>query len=220
MSLTQALLSLYNEYREGRFPMAETADGPAMIITPRERALLPIPDLHIPRSLMKTVRDFPFEIKIDTAFDEVIESCAETTAEREETWINHDIKFAFHHFHKMGLAHSVECWQDGKLVGGLYGLQVGGAFCGESMFSRKPNASKIALVHLCARLDKAGFSLLDAQYRNPHLMQFGLMVIPHREYVTRLKKVRDQQLDFNLNDSNILEHDLVVSYLNGRKVTP
>jgi leucyl/phenylalanyl-tRNA--protein transferase len=218
MSLTQALHSLYDEYREGRFPMAETADGPAMIITPRERALLPIRDLHISRSLMKTVRAGRFEVRVDTAFDEVVEFCAEATVQREETWINPDIKFAFHHFHQMGLAHSVECWQEDRLVGGLYGLQVGGAFCGESMFSRVTDASKVALIHLCARLNQAGFTLLDAQYHNAHLSQFGLITLSQREYVKILKNVRDQKLDFTLSDSNPLEHDLVVSYLNNRAV--
>ena len=217
MSLKAALKSLYDEYREGRFPMAETADGPALLVTPDERALLPILDLHISKALMKTVRSFPFEVKIDTAFDRVVEMCAEATEGRPETWINPDIKLAFHYFHEMGLAHSVECWQDGKLVGGLYGLQVGGAFCGESMFSRVTDASKVALVHLCARLNQAGFTLLDAQYQNPHLTQFGLTTHPQREYVKLLKKVRDQQLDFTLSDSNTLERDLIVSYLNKRK---
>ncbi len=217
MSLTAALQSLYTEYREGRFPMAETADSPALIVTPRERALLPIRELHISKALMKTVKAFPFDVRIDTAFDRVVAGCAEATDERPETWINPDIKLAFHHFHKMGLAHSVECWQDGALVGGLYGLQVGGAFCGESMFSRVSDASEVALVHLCARLNEAGFSLLDAQYQNPHLTQFGLKTLSQRDYVVQLKKVRDQNLDFNLSDSNILERDLVVSYLNNRK---
>lgn len=214
MKLTAPLQLLYDEYREGRFPMAETQDGPAFIITPHERALLPIRELHLPKSLMKTVRAFPFEVKIDTAFDQVIDACAEATAKRPETWINADIKAAFHFFHQAGLAHSVECWRGGELVGGLYGLQVGGAFCGESMFSRATDASKVALVHLCARLNRAGFSLLDAQYHNQHLSQFGLEVVPQRDYVARLKKVRDQELDFTLSDSNPLERDLVVAYLN------
>lgn len=152
MSLAQAANLLYAVYREGRFPMAETADDPFLIVTPHERGLLPIKDLHISHSLMKTLKRAPYEVRVDTEFDAVIAACAESRDERPETWINADIRLLFNELHRQGRAHSVECWQHDTLVGGLYGLAVGGVFCGESMFSRATDASKVALVHLCARL--------------------------------------------------------------------
>lgn len=211
--LRDAAHYLYDEYREGRFPMAEDIHSPVMIVTPHERALLPIKTLSISGSLRKAVRQQRFEVKIDTAFPEVIAACAERRPERPETWISPDIEILFQELHRQGRAHSVECWQEGKLVGGLYGLEVGGAFCGESMFSRQTDASKVALVHLCARLDAAGFSLLDAQFHNPHLEQFGLEIIPQGEYVSRLHQIRDARSDFALAQGPRNEHDLVMSYM-------
>ena len=196
MTLAAAAQLLYAEYREGRFPMAETADDPFLIVTPHERGLLPIKDLHISHSLKKTLKRAPYDVRIDTAFDDVITACAEPHPDRPETWINPDIRLLFNELFAQGHAHSVECWQDSKLVGGLYGLTVGGVFCGESMFSRATDASKVALVHLCARLDAGGFTLLDAQFHNPHLEQFGLYTIPQDEYVERLYTLRDQTCVF------------------------
>ena len=214
--LTDASHYLYAEYREGRFPMAETVDAPLMIVTPRERALLPIKTLHIPKSLSKTVRQGRFEVKIDTAFEAVIAACADARPERPDTWISPDIQIVFQEFHRQGKAHSVECWQDGQLVGGLYGLEVGGVFCGESMFSRVTDASKVALVHLCARLDRAGFTVLDAQFHNPHLEQFGLEVMPQERYVDKLYALRDNIADFSMKGIDISEQEMVSHYLNQR----
>jgi leucyl/phenylalanyl-tRNA--protein transferase len=216
MSLTEAAHLLYAEYREGRFPMAETARDPFLIVTPRERALIPIRDLHISRSLLKIVKRGDFDIRIDTVFSDVIDQCAEPYPGRPETWINSDIKLLFNELHKQGYAHSVECWQEGRLAGGLYGLAVGGVFCGESMFSRVPNASKVALVHLCARLFMSKFSLLDAQFHNPHLEQFGLYLINQEDYVTQLRNLRDEVHDFNLREISVSGPDLIVAYLKDR----
>lgn len=217
MTLTEAALLLYDEYREGRFPMADKADDDGfMIITPRERALLPVKDLHIPQSLLKTVKQNRFRVTHDQAFERVIESCAEQVPNRPETWINPDIKMLFMELHRLGHAHSIECWQDDTLVGGLYGLAVGGVFCGESMFSRATDASKVALVHLCARLFTAKFSLLDAQFHNDHLEQFGLYLLKQSTYVEQLKLIRDQSCDFKLRENPISESDLIVAYLKNR----
>jgi leucyl/phenylalanyl-tRNA--protein transferase len=190
-------LDLLDFYRQGYFPMAEHADDEEfMIVAPKVRALLPIRDLHISKSLQKLVKKAPFEIRIDTDFAAVIAACAEQQEGRPETWINAEIQRLFIELHEMGYAHSVECWREGKLVGGLYGLALGGLFCGESMFSRVPNASKVALVHLCARLDAAGFSLLDAQFRNPHLEQFGLYEMPQADYVRAIQPLLSENHTF------------------------
>ena len=217
MTLTEAALLLYDEYREGRFPMADKADDEGfMIITPRERALIPVKDLHIPQSLLKTVKQNRFRVTHDHAFERVIESCAASAPNRPETWINPDIKILFMELHRLGHAHSIECWQDDTLVGGLYGLAVGGVFCGESMFSRATDASKVALVHLCARLFTANFALLDAQFHNDHLEQFGLYLLKQGTYVEQLKTLRDAQLDFKLSKNPLTEPDLIVAYLKNR----
>jgi len=174
-------------YRMGCFPMADNADSPEFeIFEARQRSLLPFEDLHVSRSLRKKLVKRDFEITFNTAFDAVIEACAEKGMTRPESWINAPIMTAFKELHRMGHAHSVESWKDGKLVGGLYGLQIGSAFCGESMFSRETDASKIALVHLCARLKEAGFTLLDAQLPNPHLEQFGQFLVSQEEYREKL----------------------------------
>lgn len=184
-------------YRIGLFPMADSADDHGFaVVEPRQRALLPIDGLHIPSRLKRTVRNHPFDVRIDTAFADVMDGCA--TA-RPETWINRDIKALFIELHRKGHAHSVECWKDGALVGGLYGLAVGQVFCGESMFSRVTDASKVALIHLCARLYAGGFKRLDAQFHNPHLDQFGVYQMPQDEYVAILKDLRDRPADFTLS---------------------
>jgi leucyl/phenylalanyl-tRNA--protein transferase len=217
MTLTEAALLLYDEYREGRFPMADKADDEGfMIITPRERALLPIKDLHLSRSLLKVVKQNRFKVTHNLAFERVINACAEKVSNRPETWINPDIKILFMELHRLGHAHSIECWHDDTLVGGLYGLAVGGVFCGESMFSRTTDASKVALVHLCARLFNAKFELLDAQFHNDHLEQFGLYLLKQSTYVERLKTLRDMECDFALRTTHQTEQDLIVSYLKNR----
>lgn len=176
-------------YATGIFPMADSAGSDHLYwYDPDPRGVLPIAGFHVPKRLRKTIRKMPFEIRTDTAFEDVIDGCAEATPERPETWINHAIREMFVQLYKMGYAHSVETWQDGKLVGGLYGLSLGGAFFGESMFSRRTDASKIALAHLVARLWAGGYTLLDTQFVTDHLRQFGAMEIPRDVYRQQLQQ--------------------------------
>lgn len=189
---------LLNYYRIGKFPMADSAgDDQFYICTPPERSILPIADLHVSKSLRKTVLKGEFEVRVNTSFSEVIEKCGEADPSRPETWINRSIKYLFNELHDKGIAHSVETWKNGELVGGLYGLELGSAFCGESMFSRARDASKVALVHLCARLKETGFTLLDAQLPNPHLEQFGQYLISQEKYLELLKVASNKPADFN-----------------------
>ena len=167
--------------------MAESADNPAIYwFEPEMRGIIPLDNFRVPKSVRHAIAEQRFEIKFDTSFTSVIDGCAEVGKSRPETWINEPIRRAFVELHKMGYAHSVEAWQEGKLVGGLYGLSLGGAFFGESMFSRVSEASKICLVHLVQRLQRQGYTLLDAQYRNDHLQQFGIIEISRSDYKKRL----------------------------------
>lgn len=202
-------------YAQGYFPMADHADSPEVHwYNPPLRAVLPIRELHISRSLRKTLARQPYEVRVDTAFEQVLKACAAHTHHRPRTWINRDIMAIFMALHHAGFAHSVECWSDGQLVGGLYGLALNGAFCGESMFSVRPDASKIALVHLCARLDKAGFSLLDTQILNPHMERFGAHSIPKADYLARLQNALARPADFLLTAYHpVNEGKLVEDYL-------
>ena len=168
-------------YSVGMFPMAERRDDPTLYwIDPEKRGILPLDGFHVPRRLRKVVRAGTFEVRCDTAFAAVIEACAEPGRGRRESWINAEIVALYCDLHGMGRAHSVECWRDGALVGGLYGVSLGAAFFGESMFSRTSDASKVALVHLLARLRAGGFTLLDIQFVTQHLARFGAVEI-HRE---------------------------------------
>ncbi len=172
-------------YAGGYFPMAENKDSAELYwFSPEMRGIFPLDAFHVPRSLAKFLKDEPFEIRVDTAFAEVIGACAG----RDSTWINDDIVQLYTQLAQKGFAHSVECWRGDVLAGGLYGVALGGAFFGESMFSREPNASKAALVALVEKLKAAGYVLLDAQYVNEHLVQFGIMEIPKAEYLQRLEK--------------------------------
>jgi leucyl/phenylalanyl-tRNA--protein transferase len=174
-------------YRAGLFPMAERRDGERLYwLDPELRGVQPLDAFHLPRRLARTVLSDAFEVRCDTAFAEVMQGCAAPTADRPETWINPEIERLFSALHVMGHAHSVECWQDGVLVGGLYGVALGGAFFGESMFSAARDASKVALVHLVARLRLGGFRLLDTQFVTEHLARFGAVEIPRAEYRRRL----------------------------------
>lgn len=203
-------------YAQGLFPMANSADDPHVHwYCPKMRGQLSIPDMHIPRSLKKAVRQAPYRISINTAFREVITQCAQTTDNRTETWINPAIIQAFCDLHAQGHAHSVECWQGDNLVGGLYGVAIGGLFCGESMFSRAPNASKIALVHLVARLWAGGFKILDTQFTNDHLVQFGIYEIPHDEYLQAIQRIITQPADFMLDGQS--QRDIAKRYMEMRK---
>jgi leucyl/phenylalanyl-tRNA--protein transferase len=188
---------LLKAYSVGVFPMAESADDPALYwIEPEERGVLPLDGFHVSHSLKKSVRHAGFEIRVDAAFEEVMRHCAEKTPDRSETWINARILKLYAQLHKMGCCHSVETWRDGQLVGGLYGVRLGGVFFGESMFARATDASKVALVHLVARLNFGGFKLLDAQFLNSHLEQFGCVTIPKARYRPILDAAQDAEADF------------------------
>lgn len=188
---------LLRAYAAGIFPMAESADDTALYwIEPEERGVIPLNRLHISHSLRKAVRRRPFAVRIDTDFSGVIDACAAPAAGRKTTWINARIRSLYTQLHRMGCCHSVECWENGELVGGLYGVRIGGAFFGESMFSRVSDASKVALVHLVARLNAGGFHLLDAQFMNPHLERMGAVPLPKAEYHRLLLPALDANADF------------------------
>jgi leucyl/phenylalanyl-tRNA--protein transferase len=184
-------------YALGVFPMARQHDDPKLYwVDPEKRGILPLKDFHLPRSLKKVLRRRSFDLRVDTAFEEVLRLCAESTARRPETWINAEIVRLFTDLHHAGLAHSVESWQDGELVGGLYGLGLGSAFFGESMFSRATDASKVALCHLVALMKIGGYSLLDTQFVTDHLAQFGAIEIPRRDYLRMLAQALDRPAAF------------------------
>lgn len=197
MSLNFNADDLLNCYRQGIFPMAEHQDDPDLfLVDPDLRGVIPLEGFHVPRSLKKFVKSDPFDVRINTAFTRVMEACAASTPDRPSTWINSTILNLYANLHYQGFAHSVECWSDNELVGGLYGVSLGGVFFGESMFSRQSNASKVALVHLVARLLYGGYSLLDAQFTNQHLEQFGLEELPREEFQNRLKTALRKSGDF------------------------
>ncbi len=174
-------------YARGVFPMADARDDARVfLIDPERRGIIPLDGLHVSKRLARTVRAEPYEIRIDTAFREVVVECAASGSGRTETWINHVIEDLYVDLHGQGSAHSVECWKDGVLVGGLYGVSLQGAFFGESMFSRARDASKVALVHLVARLIAGGYRLLDAQFMTEHLSQFGAVEISRTDYHRKL----------------------------------
>ena len=182
-------LDLLNLYANGVFPMAEARDSDdVFIVNPEQRGIIPLDGLKISKSLAKTVRAGAFEIRVNTAFSDVVSACAQSAPGREDTWINPGIEYLYAELHKMGHAHSVECWQDDQLAGGLYGVHLGAAFFGESMFSRKTDASKVALVHLVARMNAGGFVLLDTQFITPHLQTLGAVEISRDTYQERLAK--------------------------------
>lgn len=174
---------LLRAYAAGIFPMADDANDPEIFwVQPEMRGVIPLDAFHVPKSLAKRVRQAPYDIRFNTAFRAVIAACAETTETRERTWINWPIRELYCQLHEMGHAHSVEAWEDDQLVGGLYGVSLGRAFFGESMFSRKTDASKICLVHLVERLKERSFILLDTQFTTEHLKRFGAIDVPHEEY--------------------------------------
>ncbi|HEY0836327.1 MAG TPA: leucyl/phenylalanyl-tRNA--protein transferase [Azospirillum sp.] len=188
---------LLRAYAAGIFPMAESAESDELYwFDPERRGILPLDTFHVPKRLRRTVRRGPFEVRVDSAFRTVIEACAESTDDRPKTWINHDIVRLYCELADQGAAHSVECWRDGRLVGGLYGVSLGAAFFGESMFSRETDASKVALVNLVARLRAAGYTLLDTQFVTAHLGRFGAVEIPRAEYRRRLAAALTRRTDF------------------------
>jgi leucyl/phenylalanyl-tRNA--protein transferase len=184
-------------YRRGVFPMADARhDRRIFLVDPARRGLLPIESFHISRRLARTVRANRFEIRINSAFSAVIEACAAPRAYSKETWINGPIQTLFCELHARGIAHSIEAWRDGRLVGGLYGVALGAAFFGESMFSTERDASKVALVQLLARLRVGGFELLDTQFVTGHLAQFGATEVSRAQYRQRLAAALAKPADF------------------------
>jgi leucyl/phenylalanyl-tRNA--protein transferase len=188
---------LLNCYAQGVFPMADAReDEHIFLIDPQRRGVIPLDGFHVSRRLARTVRSDPFEVRVDTAFARVVAACAEPKPGRDQTWINATIEQLYADLFEMGNAHSVECWADGELVGGLYGVSLGAAFFGESMFSRRTDASKVALVHLVARLIAGGFVLLDAQFITDHLTTFGAQEIARLDYHRRLGRALEREGDF------------------------
>jgi leucyl/phenylalanyl-tRNA--protein transferase len=188
---------LLRAYSVGLFPMAETADDDRLFwVDPDQRGIFPLDAIRVSTSLAKTVRSDRFEVVVDRDFDAVIAGCAGGGGDRPETWINSRIRDLFTELFRRGHVHTVEAYRDGELVGGLYGLHVGGAFFGESMFHRATDASKTCLVHLAARLIAGGFSLLDAQFITPHLATLGAIEVPKAEYHRRLARAVAQEAVF------------------------
>ena len=188
---------LLRAYAAGLFPMAESAEDPDLFwIDPDPRGVLPLDQFHLPRRLRRTLRSSQFEIRVDTAFDAVIRGCAEPTEIRPKTWINDEILRLYRALYEQGFAHSVEAWREGELVGGLYGVALRGVFFGESMFSRTTDASKVALVHLVARLVRGGFRLLDTQFVTDHLRRFGAVEIPRADYHRQLERALGVEAHF------------------------
>jgi leucyl/phenylalanyl-tRNA--protein transferase len=184
-------------YRRGVFPMSDTADDDSVyLVDPERRGILPLDGLHIPRRLARTVRSDRFQVRIDTAFETVLDACAEARPNRPETWISAPIKALYMDLYRRGLAHSVEAWNGAEFAGGLYGVSLGAAFFGESMVSFARDASKVALVHLAGRLRAGRYRLLDAQFMTEHLSQFGGMTISRASYRRQLSAALSQEADF------------------------
>ncbi|MEM9879581.1 MAG: leucyl/phenylalanyl-tRNA--protein transferase [Pseudomonadota bacterium] len=195
MDLTPDLI--LKAYACGVFPMADSSDSADVYwVDPKKRGILPLGSVHVPRRLRRTIKQAPYDVRIDTAFHDVMQHCAERTNQRSETWINSAIFELYGRLFRMGYAHSVECWQGDTLVGGLYGVRMGAAFFGESMFHRATDASKIALMYLVARLRIGGFMLLDTQFITDHLKQFGTIEISRDDYHARLEEALPMQADF------------------------
>lgn len=188
---------LLRAYAAGVFPMADARDADELFwVEPRRRGVLPLKDFHLPRSLAKLLRQERFELTADRAFAEVMRACAEPAPGRRDTWINEAILDGYTRLHRLGFAHSLECWRDGELAGGLYGVKLGAAFFGESMFTRVRDASKVALAHLIARLRVGGFRLLDTQFLTEHLARFGAVEIPRASYRASLDSALSVDADF------------------------
>lgn len=178
---------LLKAYACGIFPMAESADDPGLYwIEPDMRGIIPLDMFHVPRRLARIIRSDHFEVRVDSDFEAVIDGCAQPSNGRRKTWINSRIRRLYGDLFDLGFCHTVECRSNGALVGGLYGVRLGGAFFGESMFSFESNASKVALAHLVARLKVGGFELLDTQFVTDHLKQFGAIEIPRARYQAHL----------------------------------
>jgi|SRR5690606_29968169 len=188
---------LLRAYASGVFPMAESADDPEVFwVRPEMRGIIPLDGFHVPRSLAKILRQGRFDIRFDTDFAGVIDGCAEAREGRPSTWINQPIREAYGELFARGYCHTVEAWRDGRLVGGLYGVTLGLAFFGESMFSRETDASKVCLVHLVQRLKERGFALLDTQFTTEHLKRFGAIDVPRNRYEKLLEEALEGTATF------------------------
>jgi len=188
---------LLKAYACGLFPMAESADDPGLFwLEPEHRGILPLDNFHLPRRLKRTIRSDVFDIRISTDFQGIIDGCAEPMPGRQKTWINREIRRLYGELFDMGYCHTVEAWQDGELVGGLYGVSLNGAFFGESMFTFRTDASKVCLAHLVARLIVGGYSLLDTQFVTDHLSKFGTMEVSQADYNKRLAEALQLETDF------------------------
>ena len=189
---------LLKAYAVGIFPMAESAEDPGLYwIEPEARGIIPLDRFHVPRRLARTVAGDPFDIRVDTDFAGVIAGCAAVSGGRAKTWINARMRRLYGELFALGDCHTVEAWRGGRLVGGLYGVRLGAAFFGESMFARERDASKVALVHLVARLKAGNFRLLDTQFTTAHLKQFGAIDVDRRQYHRLLEAAIARQADFN-----------------------
>lgn len=185
---------LLRAYAEGLFPMAEKRDDPTLYwVSPDKRGILPLDEFHVPHRLARTVRSRHFTVTSDRAFTDVMQSCAAPAPGREESWINDEILRLYTALHVGGHAHSIECWRGEELVGGLYGVRLGAAFFGESMFSTARDASKVALVYLVDALKRGGFALLDTQFITAHLAQFGAVEIPRVQYLNLLNQALNRE---------------------------
>jgi len=190
--------TLLAAYCQGIFPMGRDRDDPGMVwLSPEMRGVFPLYGLRVSRSLRKTFRKAPFAVSADTDFSGVIAACAAPAPGREDTWITPRIAALYTQLFEMGFAHSIECRADGDLVGGLYGVSIGAAFFGESMFSRRTDASKIALIHLLARLRAGGYILLDTQFITDHLARLGALEISREQYLDRLSRAIRAEADFH-----------------------
>lgn len=188
---------LLRAYALGVFPMGETRDGDDVFwVEPRKRGVLPLAGYHLPRRLARTLAGGGFSFTVDAAFVEVVRACAEPAPGRTESWINKSIIEGYAALHARGNAHSVECWHEGRLAGGLYGVRLGAAFFGESMFTRVTDASKAALAALVARLRIGGFTLLDTQFITAHLARFGAIEVPRAAYRAQLASALSGSADF------------------------
>ena len=189
---------LLKAYSCGIFPMAESAYDPALYwIEPQHRGILPLDHVHVSRRLRRTIRNADVEVRVDTEFEGVIEGCAASRPGRRSTWINSRIRQLYRELFDLGHCHTVEVWDGTRLIGGLYGVALGGAFFGESMFSVERDVSKIALVHLCGRLIAGGFVLLDTQFVTEHLRQFGTVEVDREEFQSRLEEALKVSTDFH-----------------------
>ena len=190
---------LLKAYAAGIFPMAEDADDPSLFwVEPRERGIIPLDRFHVSKRLARTVRSDHFQIRVDQDYDAVIAGCAAPGADREKTWISGPIRDLYGELFDAGYCHTVEVYRDNRLVGGLYGVRLKGAFFGESMFHTERDASKVALVHLVARLRRGGFSLLDTQFVTSHLAQFGAVEVPRQRYKQMLRAAMDHEADWHV----------------------